>query len=243
MEKSLSAPTEKSAKAPKKNLGFFDYLIMDIKHFFCFLKKDSDYKLAYKILGNDFIPPEEIMRSRKRKGIIYTDEQLMQFKKTVPTREILRWCRNNNFMLVAGPSRPMSLLEIRAIRNSHVFPKKRGWYANHRFSQEDKVETKWYMIRKEPVPGSTYKSLKRQLALLSDVETVPNIAELTWAITAYKAVRDICLFGETYARTSSVDSDGDHVSAGYFMNENLFIGSHWDSPDNNGLFTLSSARK
>jgi len=243
MKKSLSVPTEESTQALNENLGLLDYLFMDAKHLFRFFTKDPDYKLAYKILGEDFIPPEEIMRSRKRKGVIYTDEQLTQFKKTVPTREALEWCLNNNYMLVAGPNRPMSLLEIRAIRNGYIFPRNGGRDANQKFFQKDKVKTKWYMIRKNPVPESTSKSWKRQQNLLSDAETVPNVAEFAWAVTTYKAVRDTYLFGEIYVRTSSTDSDGDRVSAGHFINEDLFIGSHWDSYYNDNRLALSSARK
>jgi len=244
MKKSLSASTEENAQVPNENFRFLDYLFMDIKHFFRFSTKDPDYyKLAHEILGKDFIPPEEIMRSRKRKGIIYTNEQLAQFKKTVPAREILEWCLNNNYMLIAGPNRPMSLLELRTIKNGYIFPKRGGWYVNERVSKKDKVETKWYMIRKGPVPQSTLKSWYGQQYLISDVETVPNVAELVWAITTYKAVRDIYLLDEICVRTSSTDSDGDRISVGRFGSENLSIGSRWDSSRNDNRLALSSARK
>lgn len=198
------------------------------------------YRDVNEILGKDFISPEDVMNSRK--GITYTKEQLAQFGKTVPAQEILEWCRDNNFMLVAGPNRPMSLLEIRTMENGYFYSKEGGWYADQKFSQKDKVETKWYMIRKNPVPESTSKKWEGQQLLISDVETVPNSAEFTWAITTYKAVRDVYLFGGIYARTSSLVLDGDHVYVGFFGDKGLDVYDGWDGCCDNGL-GLSVARR
>ena len=202
--------------------------------------KISGYELAKTILGKDFISPEDVMNSRK--GITYTDEQLAQFGETVPAQEILQWCRDNNFMLVAGPNRPMSLLEIRTMKNGYFYSKEGGWYAYQKFAQSDKVETKWYMIRKDIVPESTSRNWKEQQALISNVETVPNSAEFTWAITTYKAIRGVCLFVGIYARTSSLDSDGDHVYVGIFDGKGLYVYRIWDSFRLSDL-GLSVARK
>ena len=202
----------------------------------------ASYELAKTILGKDFISPEEIMKSRK--GVNYTEEQLAQFGETVPTQEILEWCRDNSYMLVAGPNRPMSLLEIRTMKNGYFYSKEGGWYAEQKqkFSQNDKVETKWYMIRKDIVPESTSKNWDEQHALISEIETVPNAPEFVWAITTYKAVRGIYLFGGMYARTSSIDSDGSRVNVGSFDDKGLLVNDDWGS-GRNSILGLSVARK
>lgn len=231
---------KESAQILNENPGFATYLLAGIKRF---AMKAPDYELVRTILGKDFISPEEIMKSRK--GITYTDEQLSQFGETVPAQEILEWCRDNNFMLVAGPNRPMSLLEIRTMKNSYFYSKEGGWYAEQKqkFSQNDKVETKWYMIRKDIVPESTSKNWGEQHALIiADTEFVPNAPEFVWAITTYKAVRDVYLFGRIYARTSSLDSDGDHVYVGDFDDKGLYVDDHWGSYRVSSL-GLSVARK
>jgi hypothetical protein len=189
----------------------------------------KNYDLARKILGIDFISPEDVMRSRK--AITYTEKQLTRFDETVPQQEILEWCRDNNIMLVAGPNRPMSLLEIRTMKNGYFYSKEGGWYAEQRqkFSQSDKVETKWYMIRKDIVPESTSKNWDEQHALISEIETVPNAPEFVWAITTYKAVRGTYLFGGICVRTSSLDWDGIHVFVGNFDVKGLFVSNIWDS--------------
>jgi hypothetical protein len=231
--------TEESAQVLNENPGFAAYLLTGIKRF---SMKAPDYELVRTILGKDFISPEEIMKSRK--GVNYTEEQLVQFGETVPAQEILEWCRDNSYMFVAGPNRPMSLLEIRTMKNGYFYSKEGGWYAykNMKFSQKDKVETKWYMIRKNPVPESTSKNWEEQQSLISDVETVPNATEFTWAITTYKAVRDVYLFGGIYVRTSSLVSDGNHVVVGFFDDKGLDVYYDWDS-SRNSILGLSVARK
>lgn len=89
-----------------------------------FTAKTPDYSLARTILGKDFIAPEEIAKSRK--PIVYTDEQLAQFGDSVPAQEVLEWCRDNGYMLVAGPNRPMSLLNVRAVKKDHFYSKDGG---------------------------------------------------------------------------------------------------------------------
>ena len=203
----------------------------------------TNYDFAVAVLGQDFISPEEIMKFRK--GIIYTDEQLAQFGKTFPTQEIILWCRDNDYILVAGPNRPMSLLEIRDMKNDYFYSKEGGWYADvdQKFSQKEKVETRWYMIRKNPVPESTHKNWKEQQSLISDVETVPNLAEFIWAITTYKAVRNTYLFRDgIYVRTSSLCLNGNHAYVSYSGDEGLGIDNYWDGNRHSNL-SLSVARK
>ena len=231
--------TEESAQVLNKNPGFATYLLTGIKRF---SMKAPDYELVRTILDKDFIPPEDVMKSRKE--ITYTDEQLSQFGETVPAQEILEWCRDNNIMLVAGPNRPMSLLEIRTIKNGYFYSKKGGWYAEQKqkFSQNHKVETKWYMIRKDIVPESTSKNWEEQHTLISDIEFVPNTPEFVWAITTYKAVRGIYLFGGIYARTSSRDSYGIRVRVGGFDDEGLNVSYSWGRI-RDSILGLSVARK
>jgi len=197
-----------------------------MKHFFMMA---PEYRLAFKTLGKDFIPPEEIMRSRKRKGIIYTNEQIAQFKKTVPAQEVLEWCREKNFILIAGPDRPISFFEINVMESDCFYFRKNGRYADRVFSQKDKVKTKWYMVCKIPVPESGFKRWEKQQVMISDVEIVPNSAELTWAITAYKKIRGIYLFRKFYVRTSSLGLDGCRIVIGNFNERGMLVDSVRDS--------------
>jgi len=202
----------------------------------------TGYELASAILGKDFITPEEI--SSTRPGIVYTEAQLEEFESTLPSREELDWLRDNGFMLVAGPPRSMSLLEIRDIKNEYLYSKTGGWYSNdkEKFARDDKATTKWLKLRKGPVPNSTRKNWSEQQPLLSDVEYVPNVAEATWSVTSYKAVRGVYLLPNVYVRTSSLDSVGARVFVGYFVAGGLCVYNRWvDLRDD--FLGLASARK
>lgn len=200
-----------------------DYLIAGIARF---TAKMPDYGLALSILGADFITPEEVAKARK--GVAYTDDQLSQFSDTVPSQEVLEWCRDNGYMLIAGPNRPMSLLEVRSLKKNYFFPKEGGWYTEQAFAQNDKAETRWIMLRKEPVPQSTSRNWNEQQALLSADEVTPNVAEVTWCVTTYKAVRNIYLLPSIYVRTSSLDSGDHRVRFGYFDASGLIVDDYLD---------------
>lgn len=147
-------------------------------------------------------------------------------------------------MVVPGPNKPMSLLDIRELERSYFYSKEGGWYANETeaFAKSEKVTCHWYMLRKGIVPNSTSKTWSEQQGLLSNIETTPTAVELVWGMTTYKAVRDIYLLGSLYARTSSVDSCGDYVSVGFFDGVGLNVDG-WDDGRRSAYVGVSSSRK
>jgi len=246
MEKLLNTTgvAEKNAQTLNKSLRFLTYLLTSIRRFFMKMKrlfaKAPDYELARTILGKDFISPEKIMNLCR--SITYTSKQLAKFRKTIPLQEILEWCRDNSCMLVAGPNRPMSLFDICAIKKNCFYSGTGRWYFNQKFFQEDKVETRWYIICKSSAPESIYKNWEEQEVLISNIETVPNAAEFTWAIIAYKAVRGVYLFSEISVRTLSLDLYGNHISIGKFSSKGLLITNNWNT-ECSPFLGLSVARR
>ena len=210
-----------------------------------FLRGDnplSGYGLAHEILGQDFITPEEVARA---KGLVYTDDFLQQFENTLPSEDVLRYCRENGFVLVAGPPQSMNLLEIRNLKPEYFYSKSGGWFAEdrQRFSREDKVNPGWLALRKEPVSNSTSKNWDEQFQLLADAEQVPNAAEVVWGLTTYKAVRDIYLLPNVYVRTSSLGSGGLRVYVGHFDGAGLFlICNRWGDLRDGGLGLAASLK-
>lgn len=203
----------------------------------------SGYELAAMTLAEDFVSPEEITAARP--GVRYSRQQLKIFQDTLPVCEELAWLRDNGFMLIAGPPRALSLLDIRKLDPQYFFPRSGGWYLSERerFSRNEKVVAKWLKLRKGPLPGSTSKSWDEQIALLSDAEYVPNDAELEWGVTTYKAVRGVYLFSKVYVRTASRDRVlNGHIYVGYFAENGLYISGYWDSSRSVPL-GIASARK
>jgi len=179
----------------------------------------KNYDLPRAILGEDFISPEDVINSRK--GISYTEEQLVKFSETVPAQEILEWCRDNNYMLIVGPSC--------SIYNNGVF------YVDKDKFNTEKVETKWYMVCKNLVSSSVYTNWEEQQKLLSEFEMVLNAVEFLWAITVYKVVRGIYLFRGVSVRTSSLDLDGNNIYVNVFSDRKPTVGYHWDGDRESNL--------
>jgi hypothetical protein len=174
------------------------------------------YRKADKILGNDFITPEEVMDTRR--GFVYTPDQIVQFEKTIPEQEELEWLRDNGYMLVPGPAKSMSLLDIMEEPNDKYFDLSFiGWCKGdeQRFSRYDRVKVKWLKLRKNEVPNSIFKNADEQQALLSPLEYVPNVAEVAWGIITYKLLRSTGLLKGINVRTSSIDRYGECVTIGY----------------------------
>lgn len=198
-------------------------------------------RLVVDALGNDFISPQEITAAR---GLTYSAEQVTELERTLPNQETLEWLKCNDYYLVAGSPREMSLLDVRKLERSYFFSKEGGWYANETvaFAKSEKVTCRWYMLRKGIVPNSTSKTWSEQQGLLSNIETTPTAVELAWGMTVYKAVRGVYLLGSVYARTSSVYSNGDHVRVGVFGGDGLGV-SGWIDGDRYDVVGVSSSRK
>ena len=187
----------------------------------------SDYNLAQSILGADFITPEEVTKARP--SIVYNDNQIKALAESLPSEDMLRWCKKNGYAVMPAPPTAMSLLDVREIQSSHFYSKSGGWYADQKFAHEDKTSFGWLAIKKTPVANSTSKTCNEQSKLLSALEHVPNAAEMSWFITTYFEVRGIRLFESIYVRTSSLDSDGYCVPVGVFDSEGLTVNYYWDN--------------
>lgn len=198
---------------------FQDYFVAGI-HRFCALA--PDYVLAKKILGGDFVTPEEIMM---KCGVSYSPEQIMTLGSQLPSENMLRHLKENGFALVAPPPVELSLLDIRAHRLDLFYYLKEGWYSDKRekFSREDKTSFAWLMIRKTQIPNSTYKKWNEQQLLLAGIDSVPNVAEMAWFITTFYEVRGVRLFQGDYVRTSSLCSDNCRVNVGGFGTRGLAV--------------------
>lgn len=231
-----SGLNEDSAGILNEHPGFAAYLLTGIRRF---STNAPDYILAQSILGADFITPEEVSKSR---GIVYTEDQIIKFGYTLPSQEVLVWCRNNSYMVIAGPNQSLSLIEVRELKCEYFYSRSGGWYSEQKFAHNDKVDTRWIMVRKKPVPESTSKTWDEQQELLSDVEVTPNVAEVVWAITTYKAVRDIYLLPNMYVRTSSLDLCGHRVNVGLCDVMGICV-NFWYDDVCRFMVGVSSARK
>lgn len=159
----------------------------------------ANYSLARSILGFDFIMPGEIV------GLYYY-EQLSLLAKMMPSVELLRWCKENNYIVMPAPPYNMSIVDFRAFRSNHFHCTQSLWYLKERFAHKDRSSWGWLLIKKEPVPNSTSLGWGEQCNLLSPLESVPNAMEMVWLLDIYAEVRESLLFEDRYVRTASIDS-------------------------------------
>ncbi|MCR4334643.1 MAG: hypothetical protein NUV47_02865 [Patescibacteria group bacterium] len=228
---------DESAQILNEHPGFAEYLAKGISRFSA---KAPDYGLAQSILGVDFISPEEV--SKTRTSIIYTDEQITALAESLPSEDVLKWCKDNGYAVMPAPPTAMSTLDVREVQSAHFYLKTGGWYADQKFARENKTSFGWLLIKKTPVLNSTNKNWNEQNKLLSAIEKVPNITEMCWFITTYFEVRGIRLFASIYVRTSSLDSGGHRVGVGDFDAEGLYV-SFWLDGYRHDSIGLSAARK
>ncbi len=229
--------TEKGAQILNEHRGFAAYLAEGIRRFSA---KAPDYGVVQSILGADFITPEEVTKARG--ALVYTDEQITALAGSLPSEDVLRWCKDNGYAIMPAPPKAMSTLEVREIQSAHFYSKTGGWYADQKFAREDRTSFGWLMVKKTVVSNSTSKTWNEQGKLLSALEKVPNAAEMSWFITTYFEVRGIRLFEDIYVRTSSLDSFGCRVCVGRFGQGGLVVNDGWGS-DRVGYLGVASARK
>ena len=186
------------------------------------------HQLARLILGDDFISHEDIATAY---GVSYTEDQIKHFDDTLPDIQTILWLYVNRYILIAGMPTELNRLQIRMLHIKFFKSKTEEWYAVHRekLAKREVVKAgEWLAICKEAVPNSFNKTWDQQMQLITEVEYVPNASEVIYAVTAYLKVRNIYLLRWKYVTTSSVDSNGSHVSVGSLDKNGLNVNRSWD---------------
>ncbi len=171
--------------------------------------------IARDILGDCLVTPVEIRSAVP--GVAYDHDQISGCRDTMPSPDVLQWCAENQYMLVAGPPKPLSLIDI-----LHLWPD--YFYSgpgackfdpdDDPVASDDTAQFGWIGMRMGAVPGSMGKSKSAQCKLLDEVETVPNVAQALWATIVLQKVRKFELDLRIFVRTSSVNLDGNRVCIG-----------------------------
>ena len=188
---------------------------------------------AREIMGKNFFGVEEAI---KHFGVNPSETQLAALAMIPFSEEVLRQCKDTHVLVAVFP---LSLLGVRKANKKLFFDQ--SWYNGESFAK-DRGQVGWQLVRKTPVDNSTSKNWTEQQALLSQDEETPTAQVLAYTIIGHFLATDERLFEKIYVRTSSMVSDGRHVSLGGFGEGGLGVYGHWDGvrPDN---LAVSSARK
>lgn len=192
---------------------------------------------AREIMGKNFFGIPEAM---KHFGVNPTRRQLAILREIPFTPEELMMCKDTHILVAVFP---ISINEIRGkvANNTKTLFYKQDWYDKQVFAN-DKGEPSWQLILKTPTANSTNKNWSEQQPLITSDEEVPTAQVMVYAIIGHYLNTGERLFEKVYVRTSSLGSDGNHVSVGFFDDKGLSVSSYWDS-DRDCDLGLSVARK
>ncbi len=185
-----------------------------------------NYDIARKILGKDLILPEEIISSCG--GEAYTEDQIFSFGQNIPSPERLEWIRNKGFVLMAGPSLEMGLLDFK-IPNTYSYSTGCGRYNfSDQFVEKEKVGPRWYVMSKKIIPETISKTWEQQKLIVPKEERISSLVESVWLIKIMRSVRGVSLFENKFIRTSSLNDMGHRIIIGHYDEKGLCLFANWD---------------
>jgi hypothetical protein len=193
-------------------------------------------KRAREIMGKNFFGIEEAI---KHFGINPTHQQLATLSE-IPFSEALLKQSKDTYILVAVF--PLSILEIRdKVERKFFYNHEDAWHNKQLFAKEH-GEVGWQLVRKTPVDNSTLKNWQEQQALFGKDDEVPTARVMVYTIIGYRLATGERLVERKYARTSTVDLEGNVVYVRDVGLDGLGISDYWDAVgyDNEDM---SSARK
>jgi hypothetical protein len=193
---------------------------------------------AIQIMGGNF---HGFGHSKKAFGGRVSDRVQEQYSGIPFSAETLRACRDTHLLVWL---RSFSLMEtrVKANKQGKLFYSSNPWYGDEKEEfAHTKIETGWYLIRKDVVPDSRSKNWGEQQALLTSSEEVPSAGVMVQAIMLHFITTGKRLFENVYVRTSSVDSVGNRVNVGFFVAHGLIVDG-WDGERRSSI-GLASSRK
>ena len=195
---------------------------------------DGDY--CRSILGDDYMSPNDVVEAYE---FNYSEDQLINFDRTLPDIETVSWLRSNNYMLIATPPIEMGLSQVDRLYTGNGYDEKH----THPLGHNDVVKAgEWLMMLKEPSSKSFSKDWDQQCLLPDkEVEYIPNIAEVGYAIATYNQVRNKLLLMEDRVRTNTINDNGNPVIIGSSKKDgSLVIQNYWAEGREEGIGILTA---
>ena len=188
---------------------------------------------AFEIMG----PSAHVFSAVERCfGVLYTTEQRRSFYPTVPfTEDTLRECWATHLLF---PGFPLSLAEMRQ-KHPTLFHPLITWRDAEPFARDERVGLRWYLMRKEPVPGSLRHTRQEHLAMLAPNEEVPRACEVAYMVLLSRRL----LLRDFSVRCYDRGHSGYHVFLGEAGYGGLHVRRYWFDPHCVGHLGLASMRK
>ena len=195
----------------------------------------TSQKRSREIMAKNFFGVEEAIRCF---GVSPSRVQLAVLSEIPFSESTLEQSKDTHVLAAVFP---LSILDIRSnVQDKGLFYSQ-DWYDKQAFAKEC-GEVSWQLVRKTPVDDSTSKNWQEQQSLIGKDDEVPSAQVMVYTIIGHYVATGERLFERIYGRTSSVDSDSNHVYVGSFGSEGLFVDDFWDG-SRLGYLGVSSARK
>lgn len=194
----------------------------------------TSQKRAKEIMGASYLGPEDVMHHF---GVSFTDKELVQLQEIPFTEAELEACKETHVLFVGYP---LSILDIRSKVKNLFYSQ--DWYENQSFAKKEKVNLRWYLIRKDEVPSSTNKTWQEQQSLLTSDEITPRACEVIFMAMLVFLATGKRLLEKMYVRCIDVSSSGNRVRVGRFDSKGLHV-DYWTGDDRIGNVGLAASRK
>jgi len=192
-------------------------------------------KRAREIMGKNFLGIEEVTTHY---GIAFGPAFRAELATIPFSEKTLEACKDTHLLVVGCP---LTMLEVRAKAPKAFSSHSAAWYNDEGFAADERVGIRWYLIRKDVVPGSRARNVGDQQALIADNEETPCGCELTYAVVLYFLATGERLFQKTYARCADLGSNNRRVAIGGFGPGGLMVvHEDWGQPA--GDIGLASCR-
>lgn len=169
-----------------------------------------DYRVLARDFGPRFLEPRDV--TREHQGLVYSLPQLHQLKRSLPAMYLLGELAREGWLLLPGPPRQLSLLDMQRLAPGFFAPKGEYWRLLQRgpYAANDRVDCRWLLLSDGALAQSADKNWWQQVALLRSGQVVPNVAELAWCM-ALLAMSRRGNVPRWQVRTSSIGDNGSRV--------------------------------
>ncbi len=195
---------------------------------------NSKWIQAREIMGENFLGVEEAI---KYFHVRPSRRQLAALREIPFPIEELSLSKDTHILVAAFPVCALSIRDVA----SKLFCEQGHWYDNESFARCG-CRVGWHLVRKTPVNKSLSKTYQEQESLITKSDEVPTAQLIIYTTVGYFLANSRHLFLNTYVRTSSIDSSGNHVRVAFYLKSGICISP---GSDNVGLTDLgiSSERK
>ena len=190
---------------------------------------------AKKIMGKNFIGPEDLGKISSQMGIVDSLDLGRQIPKINFTEQQLKKnCKNSILILGIPATKSGEKLTINKMRSHFGWdPKKsepcfynQDWYLKEKFANKEYLKFQWYLIGKKVVPQTRGQNPQQVEKDLAPNQNFPSAVLTAFAFFAYYFyTKGQMLWKHDFVWCSDKDKNGDRIYVGRYI-DNMKINNN-----------------